>query len=127
MLRWLRSVFGRERDDSPRFELRPGQLFSVRADDGGFAVVKLLATDRRGVHARMYVQRFAARPTAAQLGELTLAPFGPGHDHPFSIGHMPLSHATFAGYEPVHIGEHPVADDELQGYLMWEDAEGGYF
>lgn len=105
----------------------PGDLLSVVMEEG-FAVVKVLATDSEGVHARLYVQRFAQRPARDDLGELTTAPFGAGHDNPFSIGHVPLSHQSFAGWQPELLARGElVAEEELEGYLMWQDAEGGYF
>jgi hypothetical protein len=106
----------------------PGDLVSVMTDDGRFGVMKVLAVDERGVHARLYVQRFARRPGPADLGELSMAPFGPGHDNPFSIGHMPLSCSSFAAWQPELISRGSVvAEDELEGYHMWQEAKGGYF
>jgi hypothetical protein len=90
---------------APDYGFVRGDLVSVVTDEG-FGVVKVLAADEHGVHAR---------------------PFGPEHK-PFSIGHMPLSHASFAGWAPqlIRRGE-PVAEEELDGYRMWQEAEGGYF
>jgi hypothetical protein len=121
--------FGTSRTATPHVTFRPvpGQLVSVLTDDGQIGVVKLLAVDEGGVHARLYVQRFRSRPREPELGELSTAPFGSGHDNPFSIGHMPLSHASFAGWAPEPICVREVADDELEGYRMWQDAEAGYF
>lgn len=109
------------------FDPRAGQLVSVLVDDGEIGVMKLLAVDRAGVHGRVYVQRFASRPADADAGELTLAPLSLEGDQPFSIGHIPLSRGTFAGWEPVLMGERPVSDDELDGYRMWREENGGYF
>ena len=108
--------------------LRAGDLVSVVADDGKFAVAKILVADPGGVHARLYVQRFDRRPAPGDVSELSTAPFGPGHDNPFSIGHMPLSHSTFAGWEPVLVARGAaVSEEELEGYRIWVDAEAGYF
>jgi len=91
-------------------------------------VAKILAADERGVHARLYVQRYDHRPAKEELSELSTAPFGPGHDNPFSIGHMPLSHGSFAGWDPRLISrDSPVEEEELEGYRMWQEAEAGYF
>lgn len=101
---------------------------SVVTDDGQFGVVKVLVADAGGVHARLYIQRFGRRPHANELGELSTAPFGPEHANRFSIGHMPLGHASFAGWEPeLIVGGQAVAEEELEGYRMWLDAEAGYF
>lgn len=80
--------------------LASGDLVSVITDDGLFGVAKILAADDGGVHARLYVQRFERRPQVGDLGELSTAPFDPEHDNPFSIGHIPLSHHSFGGWEP---------------------------
>lgn len=109
------------------FEPAAGQLLSVLTDDGRYGLMKLLAVDRGGVHARLYVQRFGTRPSVADVGELALAAFGPGHDNPFSIGHMPISYRSFAGWEPLPVGEQPVTEAELDGYRTWQEASGGYF
>ena len=104
-----------------------GDLYSVVTDDSRYGVMKVLAVDGRGVHARLYVQRFNARPHAAALGELSLASFTPDGANPFSIGHMPLSHQSFADWRPEFITRAPVGDEEVEGYRMWQDAGGGYF
>jgi hypothetical protein len=104
-----------------------GDLFSVVTDDGRYGVMKVLAVDERGVHARLYVQRFDQRPQLAGLGELSLAPFTPDGSNPFSIGHVPLSHQSFAGWRPQLITRARVDEEELDGYRTWQDGEGGYF
>jgi hypothetical protein len=108
--------------------LAPGDLASVATDEGPFGVMKVLVVDRGGVHVRLHVQRFTRRPTAAELGELTVVPFGPSHDTPWSAYHLPLSRATVAGWQPeVIVRELGIHDDELEGYRMWREARGGYF
>jgi hypothetical protein len=81
-------------------ELVAGDVVTVTCDDGLFGVMKVLAVDGHGVHARLYVQRFDRRPITAGLGELSTAPFGPDYDNPLSIGHMPLTYEAFAGWQP---------------------------
>ena len=78
-------------------------------------------------HARLYVQRFDRRPAAGELGVMSVAPFGAGQDNPMSIGHMPLTHEAFAGWQPVVLTHEAVVDEELEGYRMWQEANGGYF
>ena len=101
---------------------------SVVADDGTFAVAKILVADAGGVHTRLYVQRFDHRPRQNELGGLSIAAFGPGYDNPFSIGHLPLSHDAFAAWQPELITRGAaISEEELEGYRMWLEAEGGYF
>jgi hypothetical protein len=123
----LRRIGFGSRTPSMPFTPAAGQLVSVETDDGQYGVMKILAADRDGVHARLYVQRFPVRPSSGSLGDLSLAAFGPEHENPFSIGHMPLSYTSFAGWRPELIGHEAVREEELDGYRMWEEAEGGYF
>ena len=127
--RFLSFLLGARRDGSTvPADFRAGDLASVATDEGGFGVVKILAVDAEGVHIRLHVQRFERRPTFAELPELTTAGFGPGHDNPLSMGHLPLSHRSFAGWEPELLERGlAVEESELEGYRMWEQANGGYF
>ena len=89
--------------------------------------MKILARDRQGVHVRLYVQRFSVRPRSLPHENLTTAPFGAEHANPLSIGHLPLSFASFAGWQPQQLAKQEVDEDELEGYRMWQEANGGYF
>jgi len=106
---------------------QPGDLWSVKTDDGRYGVMKVLATDEGGVHVRLYSQRFDQRPASVNPSELALAPVGQGDATPFSIGHMPLSHHSFRGWEPELMSHGTVSEEELDGYRMWQEARGGYF
>jgi hypothetical protein len=106
---------------------RPGDLWSVKTDDGRYGVAKVLATDEGGVHLRLYSQRFEERPATVNPSELTLGSFGRGDATPFSIGHLPLSHRSFQDWEPELISHGAVSEEELEGYRVWQEAQGGYF
>lgn len=122
----VRSVRGESPLSTAAF--RGGDLVSVVTDDGRFGVIKVLVADEGGIHARLYVQRFDRRPRPTDLGALSMAPFGPEYGNPFSIGHMPLSHSSFAGWQPeIIVRGSTVLEEELEGYRMWQDAEAGYF
>jgi hypothetical protein len=122
------AVRRRAKKPAPPGAFTSGDLVSVVTNDGGFGVIKVLAVDEGGVHARLYMQRFYRRPRAGDLGKLSTAPFGPAHANPFSIGHMPLSHSSFIGWQPEVITRgSAVEEEELEGYRMWQEAEGGYF
>jgi hypothetical protein len=130
MIRSLLRALGFGKPDAlmPRPPFEAGDLLSIITDDNQFGVVKVLAADAVGVHARLYVQRFARRPHANELGEFSTAPFGPEYGNPFSIGHMPLSHASFATWQPeLIVRGQPVVEEELEGFRMWLKAEAGYF
>lgn len=109
------------------FQPRAGQLLSVETEAGDFAVFKVLAADRGGVHVRLFVQRFPVRPSLGDVRELSLASFRPEDANPFSIGHMPLSYPSFAAWSPKILGQESVTYEELEGHQMWLDANGGYF
>ncbi len=104
-----------------------GDLLSVLAEDGQFGVMKVLAIDDFGVHVRLYTQRFKERPGPSDLHGLSLTPVFPAHEYPFSFGHMPFSHSSFASWEPQALGSEPVSDEELVGYRLWQKEYGGYF
>jgi hypothetical protein len=128
LFRALGLALRRKRPLAGGLPLTAGDLLSIPEEDGRFSVAKILAVDERGVHVRLYVQRFEQLPLRVDPAHLSTAPFGPGHENPFSIGHMPLSHATFATWQPELIARGTaVVDEELEGYRMWLDAKGGYF
>lgn len=110
-----------------KLKLQPGDLVSIVADVGPYGVAKILAADEGGVHIRVYVQRYAARPTTIDPAGLTLSDFLLTQTGPLSVGHLPLSHGTFAHWQPEHIAGGSVGEHELEGYRNWVDAEGGYF
>ena len=115
-------------DDSAAGRFAAGDLVSIVSGDGDYGVVKLLVTDAIGVHVRLYQQRFPDRPSDVDPATLSLGPSMFAQDVPFSIGHIPLCHETFAGWQPVLMARGiAVEDRELQGYRGWEEAEGGYF
>ena len=104
----------------------PGDLVTVVVEDQ-FGVMKILVVDEGGVHARLFVERFAQRPSNLDGSGLSLAAFGTEHNNPFSIGHVPLSHKSFSAWKPQLCGRSVVVDEELEGYRMWRDAKAGYF
>jgi hypothetical protein len=40
---------------------------------------------------------------------------------------MPLTYEAFAGWQPSPLYREPVLEEELEGYRMWQEADGGYF
>ena len=116
------------RDAQDPAQFLRGDLVSVATGDGAFGIVKVLATAAKGIHARRYAERYAERPREVDPSSLTLAPSISAAAGPFSIGHVPLSHATFARWAPLLLllGQ-SVEDSELMGYRTWQEAEGGYF
>jgi len=124
---------GRQRraDDAggstPGKPFKAGDLLSVLTESGQFGVMKVLAVDDRGVHARLYAQRFNDRPQLSDLSGLSVLSVFPEHGNPFSFGHMPFSHSSLVSWEPQVLGSEPVSEEELAGYRLWQKENGGYF
>jgi len=104
--------------------LRAGSLVAARGDDG-FGIAKVLAIGAGVVHICLYQERFSTLEDVRLDAPRTLGSFGPGR--PFSIGHLPLSSASFLSWSPTPVGFDPVTEAELQGYRMWEESQGGVF
>jgi|SRR5208282_3465015 len=106
-------------------EWRAGALYSTEDEKGQFGVVKVLVVDADAVHIRVYQQKFPSRPSSVDPGTLTLGKLGDKDG--FSAGHLPLSPRTFAKWMPVFLRQQSVEDTELEGYKLWEEANGGIF
>ena len=102
-----------------------GALYSVNDGEGNYRVAKVLVTDPGGVHIRLYKNKFSERPPQVNPSSLDL---GSIHDpEGFGMGHMPLSYASFSAWEPIFLVAIGVDEEELEGYLYWQEGEGGYF
>lgn len=107
----------------PAFTWVEGGLFAVPQEDG-YAVLKILKVDDYGVHVRLYANRFAYFPADLDESQLQLTPL---EDRVTSVGHLPLSKATFASWKPRFIKWVPVHESELDGWRMWKENGGGYW
>ena len=88
-------------------------------------MAKVLAVEDKGVHIRLYKNRFKSRPDKVEFSSLTL---GTVHDADgFGMGHLPLTHRAFRAWQPVFLAESSVAEGELDGYRAWKDATGGFW
>jgi hypothetical protein len=67
----------------------------------------------------------ATRPRSVDLSTLTLGSI----DDPdgFGIGHMPVQEAEFRGWHPQLLAMTELTEEELEGYEMWKEAQGGAF
>lgn len=116
LLAWSHQRHGREQG-------RVGGLYSFR-EKTEFGVLKVLVLDPEAVHVRVYQQRYAVRPTSVDPNTLTLGKLG---DKNFSIGHLPLSRKSFSSWDPVFVSQESVREEELEGYRIWQRAQGGVF
>jgi hypothetical protein len=112
---------------------RTGGLYSVAVDDRGFAVARVLATGRDGIHLRVYSNRYRDRPTRIDRSQLFLVPAPDLADaalnatHPddrpdpgaFAIGHIPLRLASFRAWHPQLIAFETLEPDDLVEYHSW--------
>lgn len=105
------------------FTLKPGNYYWVNGDDP--KVVKLLAVDEQSVHLRMYSNRFDTAPESIDPEALSLS--NEGSEKVRAVGHLPVSRDHFFAWSPRHLQEGTVAAEELEGFLVWKEAKGGYF
>jgi hypothetical protein len=116
VLAWQRYRYSQE-------QWRVGGLYSFR-DKKEFGILKVLGLDSDAVHVRIYQQKFAVRPATVDPNTLTLGKLG---DENFSIGHLPLSRKSFSSWDPVFVSQQTVREEELEGYRIWQRAQGGAF
>ena len=99
------------RDARTRATFIPGDVVSVRADGGKFAIMKVLVIDGIGICGLLYAKLFADRPRIVNIFGLQTAPPGPIH--------FALTHDNFALCRPEVIAHRQVTDEELTDYPLW--------
>lgn len=104
-----------------------GGLYIVPHESGNFVPLKVLKVDSQGVHVRIYSNVYAAAPAHIDEATLYMAGVDKREDEPLGMGHLPVSNETFAGWDVEFVQQSSVSTEELDGYQMWLDAEGGYF
>lgn len=97
-------------------------------NDGGYTLIKILKVDKGGVHIRMYSNLYKKVPSEIDESKLFMAPPDNNEGLPLGmVGHSPISHNSFSTWGAVFTQQSSVLDDELEGYQMWKEANGGYF
>jgi hypothetical protein len=114
------SAVGQER-------LIEGGLYSTRNENGSYSVLKVLRLDPQGVHVRMYSNQFAQHPSKLDESTLYMVGMDRKPNESLGMGHAPISRASFASWGARFIKFAPVRQEELEGYEMWKEANGGYF
>jgi hypothetical protein len=104
-------------------ELIEGGLYSILSNSGKYKVVKILILDEGGIHLRIYQNPFDERPRKVNLSKLVVGKIG----EEFSSGHFPVTDEIFIRSAPSFIIKTQVSEDELEGYYMWRDSNGGYW
>ena len=46
---------------------------------------------------------------------------------PLGMGHVPVSHDSFHSWGMEFLQKSTVTEDELEGYQLWKESNGGYF
>jgi len=116
--------FRRPSEAAPLIE---GGLYHLPSDDGTHKVLKVLKLDEGGVHVRLFSNVFPSPPTEVDELSLYMAGTDRRPEEPMGMGHLPISHRSFASWNAVFFQQLRVTDDELDGYRMWAEAKGGYF
>lgn len=102
-----------------------GDLYSVANGNGTFGIVKILVVEPDAVHVRIYKQKFLTRPASVDPHSLTLGSINDKDG--MGIGHLPLSRATFASWQPILLCHDTVTEEELDGYRLWKAGSGKTF
>ena len=100
------------KDAKTRASLIPGDVVSVEADDGKFAIMKILVMEDAGVYGLIYARLFTERPRIVNIDGL-------------QIGHFALTHDHFARHRPELITHEEVTQEELRDYPFWATKVSG--
>jgi len=96
-------------------------------ENGRFVPLKILKVDDHGVHIRIYSNVYPAPPSHIDESTLYMAGVDKREEEPLGMGHLPVSNQSFSGWEATFVQQSSVNTEELEGYQMWLEAEGGYF
>lgn len=99
----------------------------MRNESGRYSVLKILKLDPYGVHVRIYSNQFEQHPSKLDETTLYMAGMDRKPNESLGMGHVPIRRASFASWGARFIKIVPVEQEELGGYQMWKDADGGYF
>ena len=104
-----------------------GGLYVTAQEDGTFVPLKVLKLDDVGVHIRLYSNVYSDAPSHIDESSLYMAGIDSGDAEPLGVGHMPVSNEHFMDWNPKFVQQSSVTADELEGYKVWLEAQGGYF
>jgi hypothetical protein len=84
-----------------------------------YGVLKILKAEDQIAQIRLYKNRFDRIPPRVEPNSLDL---GTIHDRDgFGIGHLPISHETFASWQP-QFQQHALVEPD--GYQIWKNSRG---
>lgn len=110
-------------------EIKQGYFFAMPRTLGGYNVFKVLAVDRNGAHIRSYSNVYTEVPETIDVTSLFMKRFDTDVEAiDLGMGHLPVSYDTFMTWNAIALNQYEeVTEDQLEGYRLWQDAEGGYF
>jgi len=104
-----------------------GGLYVTPRENRNFVPLKILKVDDHGVHVRIYSNVYPTPPAHIDESTLYMAGVDKREDEPLGMGHLPISSESFSGWGAAFVQQSSVGAEELEGYQMWLEAEGGYF
>lgn len=110
-------------------EIKEGCYYAILHRSKGFTVVKTLVKDNFGVHITMFSNIFDNIPYNLKPSKLFIAsPNETSDSAALGIESIPVSFNSLKTWQLIDIGLcEAVSKDELEGYEMWKEANGGYF
>ncbi len=104
-----------------------GGLYYFKDKNGAYVILKILKIDEKGVHVRQYSNQFEKPPKKVDEALLYMAGFNRKPNEALGMGHIPLAKQSFEKWQIVYIQQSTVKDEELEGYKIWQENNGGYF
>lgn len=94
-----------------------------------YSMLKILKKDKYGVHLRLYSNTYSSLPSSLDTSSLYIAGIDDmAENETLGIGHIPISYESFITWHIIDLNQcYPVKNSELEGYRLWQQAEGGYF
>jgi len=121
-------LFGTASAASPAAtEWMEGGLYVTPRENGAYVPLKILKVDADGVHVRIYSNVYPEVPARIDESTLYMAGIDQREDEPMGMGHLPISLSSFSTWGAVLVQPSSVSDQELEGYALWLEANGGYF
>lgn len=109
----------------PQGGLVEGGVYANRYDWLRWSYLKILKLDEDVAHVRFYKLKSWLRPLspARSIARLGVS----AADRDFALGHVPLSRHLMEDWETRLLVVEEVEAEELEGYEMWKEADGGVF
>lgn len=112
-------ILGRSRP-----EIVAGGLYSARAGQDKWGIIKVIGHDGNGISVRIYSNKFKSRPADINPSELFIAGIKDPSGHEPGIGHLPVTNEVFYSWAPQLIRTSEITEDELSSYNEFKNAGG---